>query len=410
MPATEFLGIDVTDLGSQKLSMHLFGWGTTDLQDQSSVDGKHYGNLTYGFLQYNFDQANAMLKAGRFMITQGAGNEQVDGISGRTDLRGGFNLSAFAGTPVAFKNPTSSPQAAIATQQDLIFGTRLGWRIPKAGEIGVSYLQDGRTTTVDLASGNPNYTRKQLGADLHLVAGSWVDLSGRTLWNQAEYVNGTAPSRVAEDDFSATLKLAETLKLSGQFVERNLSSYFAGSTLPNLFNVSAAGQFKATGGSLTWTPGAAFQLVADVRRTDRQNYGDTTRFGGDLRLNFGGSGLLAGAGYHRVTAFSVVQVDPAHQSYSLTHDEARAWALWTKGAWTASVDAIQFKYSDATINPILNGKASEAEVVGGLGYQLTPAFKVSGDLTYESTPIYQKQVIGRLRIEYRFGSAGLGGK
>ena len=341
MPATEFLGIDVTDLGSQKLSMHLFGWGTTDLQDQSSVDGKHYGNLTYGFLQYNFDQANAMLKA---------------------------------------------------------------------GEIGVSYLQDGRTTTVDLASGNPNYTRKQLGADLHLVAGSWVDLSGRTLWNQAEYVNGTAPSRVAEDDFSATLKLAETLKLSGQFVERNLSSYFAGSTLPNLFNVSAAGQFKATGGSLTWTPGAAFQLVADVRRTDRQNYGDTTRFGGDLRLNFGGSGLLAGAGYHRVTAFSVVQVDPAHQSYSLTHDEARAWALWTKGAWTASVDAIQFKYSDATINPILNGKASEAEVVGGLGYQLTPAFKVSGDLTYESTPIYQKQVIGLLRIEYRFGSAGLGGK
>jgi len=409
LPATEFLGVDATGLGSQNLSLHLFGWGTRDLQDPSSVEGKGTGNLTYGYLQYNFDQANAAIRAGRFIITQGAGNEQLDGISARTDLRGGFNISAFTGAPVAYKNLSANPQAEIGNQQNMMFGTRLGLRLPRTVEIGVSYLQDGSNTSIEASATTPNYTRKQMGADLHLAPCTWFDVTGRTLWNLAQYVNLGVPSRVAEDDYSLNLKLSETVKVSGQFVERNLASYFAGSTLPNLFNASAAGVFKATGGSLTWTPGGPVQLVVDARRTARENYGDSTRCGADLRFTFSG-GLLAGGGFHRVNAFRVVQVDPANQSYSLSHDEARVWAMWTKGAWVASLDAIRFMYADAAVNPDLNFKSSETEVVGGLGCQLSAGLKVSGDLTYETTPIYTKQVMGLLRVEYRFGLTGLGGK
>ena len=408
---TEYLGIDATNLGTEKLSMHLYGWGATDFQDQSSLGGKSNGNLTYGYLQYNFDQGNGVVKAGRFIINQGAGNEQLDGITGRTDLRGGFNISAFVGVPVAFQNLSNNPQSDISTQQNTIFGGRLGLRLGHIGEIGVSYLQDGGTANQNLSAPGPyDYTRRQAGADLHLAPTAWLDFSGRTVWDEGQHPltpGAPAENRVAEDDYRVSVKLADSLSLGGTYVERNLFAYFAGSTLPNLFNMNDRGQFKATGASVTWKPLDLVQVVADVRRTDRENYGDTTRAGADLRFNFGTQHVLAGVGYHKVNAFAVTFVDPAAQSYSLSHSESRAWVMLVKGNWTASVDGIRLHYADPATNPDLNGKALESELVGSLGYQLTEKLKVSGDLTYEDTPIYQKQVMGLLRIEYRFG---LGGK
>jgi hypothetical protein len=64
-PVTEFVGLDATGLGSDQLSLHLAGWGFTDLADASSPNGKNGGDLSYGYLQYRFGRANAELKAGR---------------------------------------------------------------------------------------------------------------------------------------------------------------------------------------------------------------------------------------------------------------------------------------------------------------------------------------------------------
>ena len=98
-PATQYLGIDATKLGTENLSLHLFGWGRTDLSDATNFDGtKSSGYLNYGYLQYRFNQANAEIKAGRFTVNQSTGFEQVDGVSVRTDLRGGFTFSAFGGS------------------------------------------------------------------------------------------------------------------------------------------------------------------------------------------------------------------------------------------------------------------------------------------------------------------------
>ena len=38
-PATQYLGLDVMKLGSERLSLHLFGWGKADLSDSTSFDG-----------------------------------------------------------------------------------------------------------------------------------------------------------------------------------------------------------------------------------------------------------------------------------------------------------------------------------------------------------------------------------
>ena len=145
-PATQFLGIDATKLGTDNLSLHLFGWGRTDLSDASNFDGtKSAGYLNYGYLQYQFSKANAEIKAGRFTVNQSTGFEQVDGVSARTDLRGGFTLSGFAGKPVIYKAGDlgrlsgSLAQANYAFQRDLIFGARLGWRPSSTAEICLLY-------------------------------------------------------------------------------------------------------------------------------------------------------------------------------------------------------------------------------------------------------------------------------
>ena len=413
LPATEFLAIDATRLGSDRLSLHLFGWGYTDLQDQSTIGGKTGGNLTYAYLQYNFDQANAQIKAGRFTVNQGAGNEQVDGVSARTDLVNGFYVAAFAGTPVIYKNLDSYPQFDVSFQRDFIFGARLAWRIPKTGEIGVSYLQDG-TSTPSLNVNDPvDYTRRQLGVDLKLSPCSYIDFSGRTLFDVAKHDNvlpGTDTSNIAEHDYSATLKALASLSFTGTFVERNFHAYYAGSTLPNLFDMNEKGLFKATGLAATWAPLTDLQIVADVKRTDREEYGTATRGGADFRYNFSKAHILAGAGYHKVIAFNVVQVDARVPSYSLSHSEMRAWAMVENGKFTATLDAIRLHYSAPETNPYLYGKAFETQLVGSVGYQAASSLKVSGDLSVEDTPLYQRQVMGILKLEYRFGFSFKGGK
>ncbi len=410
-PATEFLGIDANKLGTDALSLHLYGWGRTDLKDQSAIGGKTAGDLTYGYLQYAFDRANAQVKAGRFTINQGVGNEMVDGVYAYTDLLDGWNVTAFAGKPVVYKNLGNVPQASISFQRDYTFGTRLGYRIKRMGEIGLSYLQDGSTPAMDLPIPETlDFTRRQLGADLSLAPCSFIDVTGRTVFDVSRRQQAEHSTRIAESDYRVGVKIMDGLRFNGSFTDRDFLYYYTGSTLPNLFDMNERGKFKAVGGNLTWTAVANLQLVADVRRTNRDEYGTATRAGLDARYNLAAQHVLAGVGYHKVNAFNVALVDSTTPSHSLSHSEARAWVMAERGAFSASLDAIRLHYSGASTNPNLIGKSIESQLVGSVGYQANEGLKVSADLSYADTPLYKKQAMGLVRIEYRFGFAAKGGK
>ena len=94
-PATEFIGFDANRLADTNLSLHFYGWGRVDLQDKSYNDKNSDTGFTYGYLRYRFDSANADVRAGRFFVREGIANEQIDGVSVRTDLPLGFGISAF---------------------------------------------------------------------------------------------------------------------------------------------------------------------------------------------------------------------------------------------------------------------------------------------------------------------------
>lgn len=413
-PATQYLGIDATKLGSDQLSLHLFGWGRTDLSDASHFDGsKSGGYLNYGYLQYRFDQANAEIKAGRFTVNQTTGFEQVDGVSARTDLRGGFSVSGFAGRPVYFKTVDPRNQSDYEFQQDFMFGTRFAWRMPKMGEIGLSYLQDGTKAAKDLDVPSPiDYTRKQLGVDVRISPISMFDFRGRTVFDVASHL-AQAPgtrdrSNIAEHDYTATVKVSEQVTVAGNYAERNFFAYFAGTNLPSLFRQDDNDMFRGWGGSVTWNTPWSIQLVGDYRHMHRETYGDSSRIGGELRWANSEKTLMAGAAGHYVNAAKTLFVDAAAPYRSLKHAEARAWVMAAKGKFTASVDGILQRYSKA--NPYLVGLTNVYEVVGSLGYQATTNVKVSGDLSHGTTPVAKNETRGLLRAEYRFGFAKKGGK
>ncbi|MBL0211632.1 MAG: hypothetical protein IPQ13_12090 [Holophagaceae bacterium] len=415
-PVTQYLGIDATKLGTDALSLHIYGWGMTDLADQSSPNGKSGGYLTSGYLQYRFSQANAEIKAGRFMVSQGGGMEHVDGVSARADLRGGFAISAFGGRPVrfaSFLDPDAKQDYDF--QHDVIFGTRLSLRIPKAGEIGLSYLQDGSTAAKDLPIPSPvDYSRKQLGIDFKLSPHSAVDFSGRTLFDLASHADTPAtlaekPSKIAEHDYTLSVKVADSVSVAGTFTERNFYAYFAGSNLKSLFRQDEKDKFRSFGGSVAWGSPSSIEVVADFRNTHRESYGDANRFGADVRWNVSKWKLLSGFGYHRVDADDAPLTGTHVPTYGLSHQELRAWAMYQKGLLSASLDGIFYSFNDKT-NPNLGGKGSIYQVVGSVGYQTTANLKISGDISYGDDALFKKQVMGLLRVEYRFASAGKGGR
>lgn len=412
-PATQFLGIDATKLGTDNLSLHLYGWGTSDLGYVKASGAKADGELTYGYLDYRFDRANAEIKAGRFAINQGGGFEQVDGVSARTDLRGGFTISAFGGTPVLYRPDDPAASKDYGYQRDVIFGARLGWRWKQVGELGVSYLQDGKDAAKDLTPPQPvDYTRKQMGMDIHLMPTAAVDFSGRTIFDLASHPDTPAgvekPSDIAEHDYTVRVKLPGQFAVTGNFAERNYYAYFAGTTLPSLFRQDDRDKFRGYGANVSWGSASSLQVVGDYRHTHRETYGDTNRYGADLRW-VPAEKFLTGFGAHRVNAADAVVVDPRVPSYSLSHTEVRAWAMYGTEKITASVDAILQNFDDKK-NPNLNGQTSLYELVASLGYQVMPSLKVSGDLGYGKTALAKNEAKGLLRAEYRFGFGRKGGR
>jgi len=414
-PATQFLGVDATNLGSEALSMHLYGWGMVDLADSSLLNGKKSdGYLTYGYLQYRFAQANAEVKAGRFTVNQGLAIEQVDGVSARTDLRGGFTFSVFGGRPVRYRTADPGSQSDYEFQSDFLFGSRLSTRVFKFGEVGLSFLQDGMTPDRHLDASTPaDYTRKQVGLDLRLSPFAMLDFTGRSVYDVASHPDQPAgqdqkPSRIAEHDYTATVKVAPTLTLTGNFTERNFQAYFAGTNLPSLFNQIERDAHRAYQGSVIWGSPTAFQVVADFRHTHRDTYGDANRFGGELRWASSDRKLLSGFGYHRVSADDVLMVGAIVPSYSLSHEEVRGWVMYEAGALFASLDGI-FQTFDDKANVDLNGHTSIYQVVASAGIKAAENLKFSGDISYGANPFFSKELRGLLRAEYRFGSAGKGG-
>ncbi len=411
VPLTQFVGIDATGLGEAPWSLHLFGWGKTDLADQSSPGGKGGGDLTYAYFLYRAPKSNGEVKLGRFAAQGAAGLETVDGMSARADLRGGFTIAVFGGKPVNY-DPEGAPKAA---PRDFMVGGRLAWRANRYGELGLSYLQDGTQPKAQPAlPGQPvleDHSRKLLGADLRLSPHASFDVSGRVTFNE-KTSDGAAVSsgnsRLAGQDYLMSWKLTRTIQFSGNYVERNFKDYYAGTNLPALFRQIETEKYKAHSGLLSFGIGGPLQFSADYRKARREGNGDSSRAGVELRTTSERLKLKSGLAYHRVTASEVPLIGGTVAFYSLSHHETRLWLLHDAGRYYLSLDGLSYVFDDKN-NPMLNGEPKSYLGVASLGFRPTGGLTVSGDVSYGMNALYKKEVRGLLRIDFRFGSGGKGG-
>jgi len=422
-PLTQFLGIDATKLGMDNLSLHLFGWGNFDLADQSRVDGTTVGSLSYGYLRYRFDQANGELQAGRFAINHGLGYEQIDGVNGRVDLKGGFSLSAFGGRPVHYKVEPREQQHDYEYQRDVIFGARLGYRLAKMGEVGLSFVQDGTATSYyektrpERTEPLYDYRRQFVGGDIYLVPIAPMTFSGRVVFDMADHTldnryspNDSASStEIAETDFSLAYKINSSFSARASFTARNFQAYFSGSNLPSLFSVFEEDKYSSFSVGGTYLISDSYEVTADFKHISRDTFGDSNRFGADLRLAKSAMKLVGGAGYHRVTTSDVKLIDPSKPSYSLSHHELRAWAMRDTEKYRASLDGILHIFDDDS-NPYLNGQSTLCELVASAGLKPTENLVLSADLAFAATAVAKSEVKALLRVEYKFGFSAKGGK
>jgi hypothetical protein len=379
VPATEFVRLDADNLGYENLSLHLYGWGRADLADRSTADGTAEGNLTYGYMEYRFPKANGRIKAGRFFIFEGVASEQVDGVFARADLPAGFTLSVFGGAPVLLDRDTKS-------KGDYIVGGRLAYRLAGILELGVSGLHEG---AVKLESGTgPRDDRQLVGGDIWLRPLKMVELNGHTYYS-------ASTGGVAEHSYLLTVTPVKDFSVSAGYNDIRFKDYFAFSNLRTLFNPDAGDTLKSYGAGVTWTAAKPLEIIADYKRYERDNLGDSDRYGVEARLRLADGKSRSGLSYHRLDAANTLN----------SYHEARGYSLYDAVQYFASLDAIGHFYDDKIFN-----KKTAFEVIASLGYRFLPTLALSGDLSYGENPRLTEELRGVLRLSYDFTVSYKGAK
>ncbi len=374
LPATQYLGMDVSRIGGKDLSFHFYGWGRLDLADksgESTTARSTDGNFTYGYLLYRFPKANAQLKAGRFFVYEGVAAEQVDGVYARTDLNKGFTIAAFGGIPVKLDRANS-------TKGDAIGGGRLGYRYGGIFDIGLSGLQETNSPT---PWGKSN--RQLAGLDLWLSPVRMIELSGRSSYNGST-------SELAEHSYSLNLKPVAGLTAAVNYADIRLKDYYTFTNLPSLFNPNNNENYRSYGANATYRlTQLSFptEITIDYRHYKRDQ-GNSDRFGGEIRITPIAK-LSTGVSFARTTAAAGI----------MSYYEARAFGMYTTGRYSANIDMIANVYDQNVY-----GKKNAYEITGGCGYQATPSLRVSGEASYADNPWYDGDVRGVLRLTYAYNN------
>jgi hypothetical protein len=403
LPATQFLGVDATKLADGRLSLHLYGWGRADLADKSFNSDRADGKLTYGYLQYRFAQANGQVRLGRQFVREGFLNEQVDGLSVRSDLPYGFGVSAFGGASVHTAHIFGENSDG---KGDGIAGGRVNYRYRGMLELGASGIYESKAPTLTQhLRGN----HRQVGGDLWFSPHKSVEVLGHTSYN-------TETSHVAEHSYLINIKPVQRLTVTGEFNQQEDRSYlyswamFSGVTTnpatptPTVVNptfLTPGNDSRNYGGQVAYQVGKAVELSGDYKHY-RRSLGDANRFGGDLKLSFLDNAARAGLSYHYLDAGAGFAITP---NQSASYHTLRGWAMHDTKTYFGAIDLLDYLFKDKVY-----GEKSAWEGILSVGYHFTPDLALSGDLSYGRNPFFTEEVRGLLRLTYNTTFSSQGGK
>jgi hypothetical protein len=387
-PATQFIGLDMDKLADGNLSIHAYGWGRIDLGDESYSTGKSDASLTYGYLRYRFSTANADARAGRFFVREGIVNEQVDGVSARTDLPLGFGISAFGGATVHNDNLYGESNDG---KGDYLYGGRVRYRYKGAFELGLSGVYEDAAPALLI---HANGSRRLFGPDIWLSPHKSIELIGHSSYN-------TTTGGFAEHSYLLNLKPVQHLVLSGEFTEHKERSFFYSWSMFSGAALNPADKARSVGVGASYEIGKLLELDVDYKHYTRE-FGSANRYGGTLKLNFMDNSLRTGVGYHFLQADKEFAISG---TTAASYQELRGYALLDSKSFFAAVDLLGFFFKEKIYN-----ESSATEAVASLGYHITPELALSGDISYGRNPEFSEETKGLLRLTYNASFGGKGEK
>ena len=388
LPATQFLGLTADKLAGGNLSLHLYGWGRADLADESYNNDKNTGSLTYGYLQYRFNQAGSNIRAGRLFVREGIVNEQIDGISARTDLPGGFGLSAFGGATVHTVNLSGEKSDG---KGDTLYGGRVNYRYKGLIEVGLSGVFESAAPALVTHTAR-EYRR--VGGDIWITPVKTVDIIGHSSYNPET-------EQIAEHSYLLNVKPLRHLVLAGEFNQQRENSYL---NTPLRFSAAVLNpndKSSSLGLIVSYEINKNHEVTADYKRYSRE-FGSAERFGGEARVNYKDNSIRGGIGYHYLNAGEgfAIGANP-----TASYHELRCYAMSDTKSYFTAVDLLGYFFKEK-----IYGESSAWEATTSLGYHITPALALSGDLSYGRNPQFTEEAKALLRLTYSRTYNGIGGK
>jgi hypothetical protein len=362
LPLYEYLDFKAQGANNGAVSFNFGGWYRYDLKNES-YNGKHNDDLSYAYLSFKQSTGNSVLNLGRIRVYEGVAADLVDGLYARTDLRGGFGLAAYGGSPVATDYDTR--------RGDAVYGGRLYQGIPGIYTIGLSYL--------DEKNNNTSFRREE-GVDLWLRPFSKLELQGMSSYNDMSNAWMLHNYYLTVGPFGPVRLIGETSRVSYKdyFTGTNFSAFKFPSINPDE-------TVSTIGGSVEFAITRSVTVIADYKSFAYDIAGDADYYGG--KLSYAGSTFGIGASAHRMNGSSA----------DLRYDE-RSLYIWTRiSKMDISLQGIHVAYDQA-----INGVSDAYNASATVGYAITAKARAVADVEYSENPYFNSDVRGMLTFVYLF--------
>ncbi len=369
LPGFEYLDLVARDVGSEEISAHFGGWGRYDFREETGDT-----DVQYAFLSYKRKYDNSVVNAGRVLVFEGVANaERVDGLYARTDLTGGFGISAFGGKPaeVGIETPGNN----------IIYGARIFYQQPNLYGIGISTLKEEK---------NSDSFRNEQGIDLWYRPRNKIELLGRSSYNSLE-------DDWTEHSYNLILGPFDKIKLNTELAYYDYDDFLrtvstsALSFTSGIFNFSDTA--KIIGEEVSYSASDKLTVHVNVRSFRYNIAGDAWSYG--ARANYSeGREKAAGISVHRVSG----------DEERLRYIQYRLYAAQTIGRMNVAVDLI-----DLTFDENIGGTDNSYSATIAALYALTESLRAGADLEYQKNPFFDREVKAFAKILYTFGAKAGGG-
>jgi hypothetical protein len=368
-PLYEYLSLDLWEVGRPELSFHLYGWGRTDLGDESSSDTGD-GHISSAQVRYRANNGDWQIRVGRMLLTEGTTLEALDGLHYRQSLVNiGFSL--FGGNP-------NEGDGSEDSRGDTLAGARGFFISPGKMEIGLNYLREDGDFSGD--------EREETGTDLWLKPTDSLEITGHALYN-------LSTSGIASEDLSLMFSLSSNLDVliaSEGYIYHNL---FQTTTNPAFLssNINPADEVRIIKGEISWSPASRLGVHGALKNTNHKEAdpGDNTR--AEIGVDLDTPAFLDQIGIRLASQAG----DLPENEYR----EMRAYCMASTGTVRWSLDALALMYEEK-----ISGEDQTIQFVGSAGWKLTDKLDLSGDLRITRSPVYDEDLAVVLRARYDFGS------